>query len=383
MEDTSEFNKNNPFHSSIKERFSLSKPGSNKHTCHITLSLKGSGLQYKVGDSIGVFPEHDPLLVDKTLQVLKATGNEIIVDKHGKEHNLREFLLRKANLTDISRKLISEIAIRQTNPQKKEHLEWLLSEGNKDALKAYQEAHEVWDCLKENFEAHFTIQEISHLLMPLLPRLYSISSSQKVVGEEVHLTVAYLRYTTNEQQRLGVCTHYLCSLAKMDTPAVPIYVQPSHGFTLPEDPLAKLIMIGPGTGIAPFRAFMQERMANKDSGHNWLFFGEWNQSYDYFYEDFWKDLESKGKLRINTAFSRDQEHKIYVQHRMLENAKELYQWLEEGAYLLVCGDAHRMAKDVDAALHQIIREQGNKTEQEVKDYMKALRHEKRYLRDVY
>ena len=169
----------------------------------------------------------------------------------------------------------------------------------------------------------------------------------------------------------------------MHVPYVPVDVQPSHGFTLPQENSTDIIMIGPGTGVAPFRAFMQERIAQNSTGKNWLFFGEWNKTYDYFYEDFWTKLEAEGKMRINTAFSRDQEHKIYVQHRMLENAAEFYEWIKKGAFIYVCGDAHRMAKDVDAALHQIILEQGNKTDAEVKDYMKKLRSEKRYLRDVY
>lgn len=383
MADTASFSKTNPFHSSIKERYSLSKPGTRKHTCHITLDLKGSGLTYNVGDSIGIYPRHDPKIVEKTLQALKATGDEVIADKQGNSFNLREFLTHKANISDISRKMISEIAQRQPNLQKKERLEWLLAEGNKDALKAYQESHEVWDCLKENQEVEFTPQELCLLLMPLLPRLYSISSSQKEVGEEVHLTVAYLRYNTNEQERLGVCTHYLCNLAPMQKPIVPVYVQPSHGFTLPEDPSANLIMIGPGTGIAPFRAFMQERMATGAKGQNWLFFGEWNRKFDYFYEEYWNELEAKGILRVDTAFSRDQEHKVYVQHRMLEHAGEIFEWVERGGYIFVCGDAHRMAKDVDAVLHQIVQQQGNRSEQETKEYIKRLRTEKRYLRDVY
>jgi sulfite reductase (NADPH) flavoprotein alpha-component len=172
-------------------------------------------------------------------------------------------------------------------------------------------------------------------------------------------------------------------LAPLKEAVVPIYIQPSHGFTLPEDPRTPIIMIGPGTGIAPFRAFMQERMTSQSEGKNWLFFGEWNRAYDYFYEDEWASWEALGGLKMDLAFSRDQEHKVYVQHRMLEQAKELYSWLNNGAVIYVCGDAHRMAKDVDATLLRIVQEQGNMDEAGAKAYMKQLKSAKRYLRDVY
>ncbi len=250
-------------------------------------------------------------------------------------------------------------------------------------MKEYQKNHELWDALLDNPEVRFTPEEICHLIQPMLPRFYSIASSMKVVGEEVHLTVSYVKYMSNGQQRLGVCSHYLCDMAPMNLATIPVYLQPHHGFTLPADPKADLIMIGPGTGVAPYRAFMQERMAMGASGKHWLFFGEWNRSYDFFYEDYWTELQAQGKLRVDLAFSRDQEHKIYVQHRMLEQAQDFFQWLEKGAYVFVCGDAHRMAKDVDAVLHRIIQEQGNTDEQGAKSYVKALRSQKRYLRDVY
>ena len=221
------------------------------------------------------------------------------------------------------------------------------------------------------------------MLMPLLPRFYSIASSMKEVSNEVHLTVADLKYISNQHVRRGVCTYYLCELAPMHQEIIPIFVQPHHGFTVPENRDADLIMIGPGTGIAPYRAFMQERMALNATGKNWLFFGECYRAYNYFYEDYWNSLAAQEKLEIDLAFSRDQEHKIYVWHRMLEKAPEIFNWLQNGAYLFVCGDAHRMAKDVDATIHKIVREQGGMDEHAAKNYIKQLKAENRYLRDVY
>jgi sulfite reductase (NADPH) flavoprotein alpha-component len=375
--------KNNPFLAAIKERYRLSKCGSLKHTYHIVLDIEDSGIAYNVGDSIAIYASHSDALVERTIEAIRAAGNEQVSDKHGNSHNLRTFLKHKANITEVSRKLLREIATRQTAAEKREKLEWLFDESHKEALKAYLEKHELWDLLHAHPEVHFSPQEIADLLMPLLPRFYSIASSQSTTPHEIHLTVAYLRYTSNEQQRAGVCTHYLCELAPLDTREVAIYVQPHHGFTVPADGCSDMIMVGPGTGVAPFRAFMQERLARGASGRHWLFFGEWHSAYDYFYEEFWQELESSRQLQISTAFSRDQEHKVYVQNRMREQGQELYEWLCRGALFYVCGDAHRMAKDVDATLHAIVEEHGNKTALEAKAFIKQMRSEKRYLRDVY
>jgi sulfite reductase (NADPH) flavoprotein alpha-component len=379
------YTKQHPFLASVKERYSLSKSGSRKKTQHLVLDLKGSGITYEVGDSVGVFPKHDPELVGKTLEAMRATGHEIIQSKQtGELMPLVHFLICKGNITDISPKLIREIYMRQSDSAKKQDLEVLLKEDNREGLKNYLSRHEVWDLLLAHLEVHFTPQELADLLMPLLPRFYSISSSQRYVGEEVHLTVAPLEYEANGHKRRGVCTHFLCELVELHDPSVPIFIQPSHGFQLPSDPDTSLIMIGPGTGVAPFRAFLQERLLHYQvKGKHWLFFGEWNRAYDFFYEEDWSHLETKGHLRLELAFSRDQKHKIYVQDKMQEKGEEFYRWLEEGAYLYVCGDAQRMAKDVDLALHAIIQEYGLKNFSEAKDYVKRLRQQKRYLRDVY
>lgn len=378
------YNRAHPFLATVKERYSLCKPGSAKKTFHIVLDLAGSNITYEVGDSIGIYPQNDPKVVELTLQAMRTTGSEQIWDKRTeKMWGLREFLTSRANLAEVSRKMLKEVLDRQTAPAKKLLLTNLFLEENKELLKVYLEAHELWDLLEEHSEVFFSPQELCELIMPALPRLYSIASSNKVVGSEVHLTVAYLEYESNGHKRVGACTHYLCMLAPMHVPIVPIYIQPHSGFTLPSNLDTHIIMIGPGTGVAPFRAFMQERAALDASGKNWLFFGERNRSHSYFYESFWSDLVDQGRLRLALAFSRDQSHKIYVQHRMQEHGEELFKWLEDDAHLFVCGDAHRMAKDVESTLLQIIQTHGGHDEASGKQYLKKLRAEKRYLRDVY
>lgn len=379
------YNKQNPFLASIKERYTLSKPGSRKLTQHIVLDLRGSGITYEAGDSVGIFPLHDAELVGKTLNAMKAEGHELVHSKHSQEvFPLSEFLRRHANVTDVPQKLLKEVYARQTHSDKKHEIEVLLQEENREALKTYLGEHEVWDFLLHHDEVEFKPQELVDLLMPMLPRFYSISSSQKWVGEEVHLTIAPLEYESRGHRRRGVCTHYLCEMVELGDPSVPVFIQPSHGFKLPEDIDVPLIMIGPGTGIAPFRAFLQERVLHHQSkGRHWLFFGEWNRHYDFFYEEDWLHFSSQGHLRIEAVFSRDQEQKVYVQHKMQEHGQELYRWLEEGSYIYVCGDAQHMAKDVEAVLLAIIQEYGMKELPEAREYIKKLRQQKRYLRDVY
>ncbi len=277
------YDKSNPFLSSIKERICLCPSESSKKTYHIVLDIKGSGLTYSVGDSIAIFSQHHPELVERTLHAMKATGNEIVLDKRtGQETKMRDLLTRRANITGLSRKFVHEMAIRQSNPLKKTRLDYLLQENHKEALKEYIANHEIWDALQENSEVRFYPEEIISLMMPLLPRFYSIASSMSLVGEEIHLTVADLSYTTNEHLRRGVCTYYLCEIAPLGVPIISLYIQPHHGFTLPADPSTDLIMIGPGTGIAPYRGFMQERIAKKASGKHWLFFGERNETHHFF-----------------------------------------------------------------------------------------------------
>lgn len=381
---TGKYSRTNPFLASIKERYSLCKPGSQKNTQHIVIDLSKSGIQYAVGDSVGILPNNDPELVQRMLDEMGATGEEIVKHKRsGERWSFREFLTKHANIKGFSKKFISELLDRQSDLRKKEVLEELLEKNGKEKFKEFQQLNEVYDVLEQHKEVVFSPQELCDILMPMLPRFYSIASSRNMVGEEVQLTVALHQCNFRGVPRLGVCSHYLCNLAPLYQQEIPVFIHPHNGFTLPEDPHASIIMIGPGTGIAPFRSFMQEREWLNCSGKNWLFFGEWNRHSHFFYEDYWKSLKGRGKLRLEVAFSRDQAHKIYVQHRMLEQGKELYRWLEEGAYLYVCGNASHMAKDVDTSLHKIVQQYGNLNEENAKLYVKKLRADKRYLRDVY
>lgn len=384
MENPQIYSRNNPFLAKIKERTKLTKNGSKKNTYHIVLDISGSDIHYEVGDSVAIYPSNDKELVNWTLEAMKKTGTELVFDKQREfQIPLREFLEKKANITEVTKKFLSEIHDRQTNLDKKAKLEPLFEPENKDLLKEYLATRELWDTLKSHEEVTFESQELVDLLMPLLPRFYSISSSKKAVGHEIHLTVAMIEYESSQLLRRGVCTHYLCHLAPLNEALIPIYIHPHHGFTLPEDLDTSIIMVGPGTGVAPFRAFMQERIHLDAKGKNWLIFGEKHQHSDFFYEDYWNELISKNKLQLHTAFSRDQDEKVYVQHRILENGQEIFDWIQNGARFYICGDAKNMARDVEATLLKIIQEHGKKDEVEAKNYLKELKNENRYLKDVY
>lgn len=382
MNTKAQYNRDNPFKAILKERRLLSKPDSTKETFHLVLSIKDSDIKYEVGDSIAVLPKNDVKVVDKLLSLLKKTGEEIVIDKKGMAYPFKEFLITTVNLKGISKKLLQEVAKRSLSSHR-EKLESLLKEENKVELKNFQETNELIDLFLMFPEVDFSPQEFSELTMPLLPRFYSIASSQSYLKEEVHLLVSCLQYELRGEIRYGACTHYLCHLASTNTPEVNIYLQPSHDFHLTEEREAPLIMVGPGTGLAPFRGFIQERVFHGHPGKNWLIFGERSASSDFYYKEELLEWEEKGIIKLSTAFSRDQEHKIYVQHKMLESGKELFQWLLEGAFFYVCGDLHHMAKDVDAALHKIVEEHGKLSDEEAKDFVKTLKKQKRYLRDVY
>ncbi len=343
-----------PYISRIKERFLLTGPTSSKKTYHIVLDTRQPGLAFKTGDSVAVFPTNDPRIVDQILHKLQATGNEEIFDpRTNTTYSFRDTLLYKANISKVSFHKLFNI------------------EKTASPLLELVEHH------KPN------PSELCKILLPLLPRFYSIASSPKVYPDEIHLTVAFASSLVNGQIQLGVGSHFLCELAALESTPIPIYIQPSNHFTLPTDPNASIILIGPGTGVAPFRAFIQERLANQAEGRNWIFFGERNRASDFYYGDFWTDLEKQGRIRLDTAFSRDQPEKIYVQHKMLEQKKTLWDWIQTGSYIYVCGDAEKMAKDVDNALHKIAREEGGMNEEDSRKYIKSLRLEKRYLLDVY
>jgi sulfite reductase (NADPH) flavoprotein alpha-component len=295
---------------------------------------------------------------------------------------LQTFLTYHATITRFSSALFPLLLDYQKDPEKKAQIETLLEPNNKQLLTEYLANHEVWDLFEEFGSEDIPLKEITSRLMPLLPRLYSITSSLKRYPDEIHLIVGLVCWTTSNQTRLGVASHYLCDLLKEGEKAS-LYIQPSHGFSLPTDPNANIIMIGSGTGIAPFSAFLQERVATKATGKNWLFFGERNRKSNFYFEEFLTDLEKKHFLKLSCAFSRDQEKKIYVQHRIEENAKEFFSWIKQGSYLYLCGDAKVLVKDVEASIQKILQEEGSLSQEEAHQYLKNMRLEKRYRKDVY
>ncbi|MBS0624786.1 MAG: sulfite reductase [Verrucomicrobia bacterium] len=369
------YTRTNPFIARIKERYLLTGPASTKRTYHIVLDVSSGPLNFNVGDSIAVLPQNDPHIVKELLHRLNLTGDETIFDSRSStESTLKQYLLEKANLAKTNSNFIKLLQTYGAS------LENLLE--NKAELNLFLQSHSVLDILKRHFKIMLSAQELASHLMPLMPRFYSIASSPKIHPDEIHLTVAFLTYTLQGEKRHGVASHFLCDQAEIESTSIPIYVQPSNGFTLPH-PDTSILLIGPGTGVAPFRAFLQERLAHNAKGRNWLFFGERHRNADFYYESFFKELEKQSLLRLDTAFSRDQAEKVYVQHKLLENAASVWDWIQTGAHLYVCGDAEKMAKDVDAALQQIVREQGGLSEEDSRLYLKRLRSEKRYLLDVY
>jgi sulfite reductase (NADPH) flavoprotein alpha-component len=382
----SSYSKDNPFPSRLSENRLLSGPGSSKETRHFVVDLQGSGMTYKAGDSLGVFPSNRASEVDEILVRLGATGDELVSPaalKLAAPAALRSLLTGRLALAKPTRRFLEVLSAKVTDAAEAARLAALLAPEGKEALASWLEEREFVDLLAAFPSARLTPQEFVDNLRKLMPRLYSIASSARQHPSEVHLTVAVVRYTTNQRERVGVCSTFLADRARVGTSPVPVFVSDSH-FGPPADGAKDCIMVGPGTGIAPFRAFVQDRVASAATGRNWLFFGDQKRSSDFLYEEEWEGYLAKGQLaRLDTAFSRDQAAKIYVQDRMRESAVELWAWLRGGAHFYVCGDAKRMAKDVDAALHEIIREQGGMTPEQAVDYVKAMKKEQRYQRDVY
>jgi sulfite reductase (NADPH) flavoprotein alpha-component len=379
----SSYTKDHPFMAALKENRLLNKPGSIKDTRHFSIDISGSGLVYTAGDSLGVFPRNDSREVEKLLAALGFTGDEqVTLPRVEGEMSIRQALSERLSLAGPTKKVLEEFHHRATHPAEKAELEALLMPEARERMMEFLANREFVDLVEEFGSVRFTAQEFVENLKRLMPRLYSIASSPVVFPEEVHLTVAVVKYQTNERERIGVCSTFLADRLPLNQNIVPVFVAHSH-FGLPQDESVDVIMVGPGTGVAPFRAFVQERIARKSSGRNWLFFGDQRRATDYLYEEEFEPYREQGDLVLDLAFSRDQEEKLYVQHRMLEKASELWEWISRGAYFYVCGDAKRMAKDVDQALHQVIVQESGMSDAEATEYVKAMRKEKRYQRDVY
>lgn len=348
-----------------------------KETRHFEISIKGEDLQYEVGDAVGILPTNDPQLVEKILGTLKFSGGELVQTFGGTTVPLKQALLSDYALTKPPKSLLSTIAKGNSSAA---FLKNLLNPSAAGKLDQYLFGKDILDLLEEFGSVRFTPEEFVGLLRKLQPRLYSIASSQKAHPHSIHLTVAIVRYLSHDRLRRGVCSTFLAERAAM----IPLFIHSARHFHMPKDPDAPIIMVGPGTGIAPFRAFLQERKATGAVGKNWLFFGGRRYASDFFYRSELEAYRMEGTLHhLDAVFSRDQEVKIYVQHRMLEKAKELYRWLESGAYLFVCGDAARMAREVEDALHTIIERAGNKDGDQSREYVARLKRERRYRRDVY
>lgn len=374
------YSRTNPFPARLVTNRKLNGPVSAKDTRHFEISLEGSGLSYEVGDALGVVPQNCPALVNEILAALGCDGEEAVTGPAGDETSLRNALVRSFQITKPGSSFLQTVAERAGDSE----LKALLDPARKADLDKFMYGREVIDILQRCPGAKFAAKEFVGLLAKLQPRLYSISSSPKAHPGQVHLTVAAVRYESYDRARKGVCSTFLADRVELNTTPVPVFVQTSHGFRLPPDLSTPVIMVGPGTGVAPFRAFLEERRATGAKGGNWLFFGDQHAAQDFLYRDELEAMKADGTLtRFDTAFSRDQAEKIYVQTRMLEQATDLWRWLEDGAHLYVCGDAKRMAKDVDAALHKVIESAGARTSDQAAEYVQKLKSAKRYQRDVY
>lgn len=375
----SPYTRANPFPGRLLVNRILSSPDSEKETRHFEIDLTGWGLSYEVGDSVAVYPTNDPELVEQIIHSLGVKGDEP-VPAAKTQKSLRDALLRDYSITQPTPKLLKAIAQRASAAPL---LQELLDPKRKQELDTYLWGMEVIDFLSEHPSVKFSAEEFVGLLTKLQPRLYSVASSLRAYSDQVHFIVDVIRYESHGRLRKGVCSSFLADRA--DSAPVPVYPSSAKHFHLPEDQDVPIIMVGPGTGVAPFRAFLQERAALGAKGKNWLFYGAQREACDFAYREDFDRFQRDGILtRLNCAWSRDQAHKVYVQHGMLENAAEIWKWIDsDGGQFFVCGDARRMAKDVDAALRTIVLEQGGKTAEEASEYVEKLKNDKRYKRDVY
>ena len=368
----SQYNKENPFPARLSVNQKITGRDSTKDIRHIEISLEESGIRYQPGDALGIWFDNDADLVGEVLALAHLSGDEATA-----RGSLREVLSRELELTRLHGGFITGLAEISDNAALKDLA------GDKAQVNALVASAQVVDVLKR-FPTALTAEQLLGLLRPLTPRLYSIASSQSEVEEEVHLTVGVVRYPQEDGTvRSGAASSYLADRLPEDA-EVRVFVEHNDNFRLPANPDTPVIMVGPGTGIAPFRAFLQEREAQGADGKNWLFFGNPHFTQDFLYQVEWQRYVKSGLLsKISLAFSRDQANKIYVQDRLREAGLELYQWLEAGAHFYVCGDANHMAKDVQEALLDVIAEHGQKSREEAEEYLSELRRAKRYQRDVY
>jgi sulfite reductase (NADPH) flavoprotein alpha-component len=374
----SKWTKTNPYAGALVRSDSLSGPGSAKDVRHVVFELSDPAMRYEPGDALGVYPRNDPLLVEELLQFLRATGEENLAWGGGVSGTLRDALLTHFEITRIPAALLDYFARVSGDAE----LGRVISpEANGDRSR-YLFGREIIDLFIAFPSVQPTPAEFLGMLRKLQPRLYSIASSPRLHPGEVHLTVGTVRYESLGRRRHGVCSTYLADRVPIGA-KVPLFIHENPSFRPPDD-ATDLIMVGPGTGIAPFRAFLEDRAARGATGRNWLFFGDQRESTDFLYRAELETFRSRGVLhRLDLAWSREQGHKVYVQDRMREHSAEVWSWLERGAAFYVCGDASRMAKDVDVALHEVIQRAGGKSAEHAAAYVRELKSTKRYRRDVY
>lgn len=372
-----EYSAEEPFTAELIEKIKLNEILSKKETYHYAFDLGDSGMEYKAGDALGILPQNDKELVSKLIDIAKLDAS---YSKDGK--NINQLLTEEIDITTISKPVLESYAAISGN----EKIITDIIDSNKIAEYSY--GRDLLDLVTE-YPAKNKLDTVAFLatLRKLPARLYSIASAQDFVGDEVHLTIGTVRYNSQNRNKKGVATGFLADNTKIGD-KVKIYVKENKYFRLPEDTSRPIIMVGPGTGIAPFRGFVQQRVHDNASGKNWLFFGEQNFLYDFYYQTEWLEHVKNGKLHnFDVAFSRDTPSKVYVQHKMQERSKELFNWLQEGAYFYICGDEKRMAKDVDAMLHKIVADNSGKQSTAATDfaveYIAKMKQEQRYLKDVY
>jgi sulfite reductase (NADPH) flavoprotein alpha-component len=376
----SAYSRTNPFKAEVLENLNLNGRGSNKETRHLELSLEGSGLTFEPGDSLGVYPENDPDLVGLLLEEMNWNPEEsVTVNKQGEVRPLKEALISHFEITVLTKPLLEQAAKLSANKA----LQELVAPGNEEQVKAFLQGHDLLDLVREFGPWNASAQDFISILRKMPARLYSIASSISANPDEVHLTIGAVRYNANGRERKGVCS-ILCAERLQPGDTLPIYIQNNQNFKLPSNPDSPIIMVGPGTGIAPFRSFMQEREEIGAEGKSWLFFGDQHFVTDFLYQTEWQKWVNDGVLtKMDVAFSRDTEEKVYVQHRMLEQSKELFAWLQEGAAVYICGDEKNMAHDVHQTLIDIIEKEGGMSREKAEQYLADMQQQKRYQRDVY
>ncbi|MED1783269.1 assimilatory sulfite reductase (NADPH) flavoprotein subunit [Brevibacillus fortis] len=375
-----EYSRSNPFQAVVLENLNLNGRGSDKETRHLEISLEGSNLEYEPGDCLGIYPKNHPGLVRELIDAMGWKPEELVpINKNGEERPLEEALSSHYEITVLTKPLLEQVAKLSSG----NGLQELLAEGQEQELRDYVRNRDLLDLVDDYHLKGVSSKEFVSILRKLPPRLYSISSSLRSYPDEVHLTIRNVHYQAHGRERYGVCSSYIADRLEMgDT--LPVFVQHNPNFKIPVNPDIPLIMIGPGTGVAPFRAFLGEREELGAKGKTWLFFGDQHFSTDFLYQLEWQRWLKKGILtHIDVAFSRDTSQKVYVQHRMLEKRKELYQWLQDGAHVYVCGDEKKMAHDVHAAMVTILQQEGGLDSEEAVAYLKRMQKEKRYQRDVY